>query len=292
MIGRGSDHSLPHPCAPVLHERYIRSANDHVRLAEKANGPIPSPVDFRYVWGVALEECRRAEPRARVINLETSVTRSEAFEPKGINYRVSPENASCLTEAGVDCCVLANNHVLDWSQAGLIDTLNALDRLRIKTAGAGRNLDQAEAPAIVEIPDEGRVLVLAFASPTSGTPSPLAAAAGRLGVNVLASLSEAAAGCIARRLAQIRRPGDVVVASIHWGPNWTYAIPEDQRRFAHALIDEAAVSVVHGHSSHHAKAIEVDRDRLLLFGCGDFLNDYEGIAGFEEFSLMYFAPFL
>jgi poly-gamma-glutamate synthesis protein (capsule biosynthesis protein) len=53
------------------------------------------------------------------------------------------------------------------------------------------------------------------------------------------------------------------------------------------------VSVVHGHSSHHAKAIEVYHDRLILYGCGDFLNDYEGIAGYEEFrgdpSLMYFA---
>ena len=49
---------------------------------------------------------------------------------------------------------------------------------------------------------------------------------------------------------------------------------------------------MHGHSSHHAKAIEIHHDRLILYGCGDFLNDYEGIRGYEEFrgdlAIMYF----
>ena len=80
---------------------------------------------------------------------------------------------------------------------------------------------------------------------------------------------------------------------MHWGPNWGYGIPDEQRSFAHALIDRADVSVIHGHSSHHPKAIEVYRNRLILYGCGDFLNDYEGISGYEEFRddlvLMYFA---
>ncbi len=293
MTGRGVDQALPYPCPPIIHERYMDSAVGYLRLAEEANGPIPALVGSAYIWGAALDEWRRAEPRARVVNLETSITRSDAFEPKGINYRMSPENASCLIEAGVDCCVLANNHVLDWGQAGLVDTLDALDHLRIKTAGAGRNLAEANAPAIVEVPDGGRLLVLAFASPTSGVPRHWAADARTPGVNLLPSLSEAAVGAIAERLAEIRRPRDVVVASLHWGPNWGYSIPEGQRRFAHALIDEAQVSVVHGHSSHHPKAIEVYHDRLILYGCGDFLNDYEGIAGYEEYrgdlSLMYFA---
>ena len=293
MTGRGIDQALPHPCSPILHEGYVHSAVDYLRLAERANGPVPRPADFAYVWGACLDEWLSARPHARIVNLETSITRSDAFEPKGINYRMSPENAPCLTAAGLDCCVLANNHVLDWGRAGLIDTLDALERLRIKTAGAGRNLAEAKAPAIFEIPGEGRLIVLALASETSGVPRHWAADAGRAGVNLLSSLSEATVGSIVDELAEIRRPRDVVVVSIHWGPNWGYQAPTDQRRFAHALIEEAGVSIVHGHSSHHAKAIEVYKDRLILYGCGDFLNDYEGIAGFEEFrgdlSLMYFA---
>jgi hypothetical protein len=77
--------------------------------------------------------------------------------PKGISYRMSPENAGCLAAAGVDCCVLGNNHMLDWGRAGLCDTLATLEHLRIKTAGAGRDAAQASAPAILEISDEQRV---------------------------------------------------------------------------------------------------------------------------------------
>jgi poly-gamma-glutamate synthesis protein (capsule biosynthesis protein) len=84
----------------------------------------------------------------------------------------------------------------------------------------------------------------------------------------------------------------VTIASIHWGENWGYDISDEQRRFAHLIIEDG-IDVVHGHSSHHIKTVEVYRDRLILYGCGDFVNDYEGIGGYEEFrsdlSLMYLA---
>ena len=64
------------------------------------------------------------------------------------------------------------------------------------------------------------------------------------------------------------------------------------RQFAHDLIDKAAIDVVYGHSSHHIKGLEVYHGKLILYGCGDFINDYEGIAGYETFrddlTLMYF----
>ncbi len=72
------------------------------------------------------------------------------------------------------------------------------------------------------------------------------------------------------------------MVSIHWGPNWGYDVPPDRRRFARALIDEAGVDIVHGHSSHHPIGVEVYRDGLILYGCGDLINDYEGIGGHEE----------
>ena len=85
----------------------------------------------------------------------------------------------------------------------------------------------------------------------------------------------------------MKRPGTIVVASLHWGGNWDYHVPTSQRVFAHRLIDEAGVDVVHGHSSHHPKAIEVYRGRLVLYGCGDLLNDYEGFP--RDLALMYFV---
>jgi hypothetical protein len=73
------------------------------------------------------------------------------------------------------------------------------------------------------------------------------------------------------------------VASIHWGSNWGYEISPEQRDFAHRLVESETVDIVHGHSSHHPRGIEVHRRRPILYGCGDFVNDYEGIRGQEEF---------
>ena len=291
MTGRGIDQIMAHPCDPRLHEPYVQSALDYVRLAEQANGPIPGPVAPSYIWGDALEAGRRAAPDVRVGNFETSVTRSDAWLPKGINYRMSPQNAECLRAAGFDCCTLANNHVLDWGPDGLVDTLETLKRLGIRTAGAGRDQTEAAAPAILDVQGKGRVLVFAYACADSGVPHGWAAAAGRPGVNLI-GLSSADADAAAAWIGRHRRPGDVVVVSIHWGANWGYAVSDARRRFAQALIDRAGASIVHGHSSHHPLGTEVHRSRLILYGCGDFINDYEGIGGNTQFrpdlSLMYF----
>jgi len=293
MTGRGIDQILPHPSDPVLHESYMQSAADYVDLAETANGPIPRGVEPAYVWGAALDEFDRMQPDARIVNLETSITRSEDYALKGINYRMNPDNADILPAAGIDCCVLGNNHVLDWGRSGLIDTLTTLERLQIKIAGAGRNLAQAGAPAALAIPQRRRVLVFSLACASSGTPRSWAAASDVPGVNFLSSISDAGAGQVAAAIKRMARPDDLIVVSVHWGPNWGYEIPDGQRNFAHALIDQAEVAIIHGHSSHHPKAIEVYRGRLVLYGCGDFLDDYEGISGYEQYRddlvLMYFA---
>ncbi len=283
MTGRGIDQVLPHPCSPALHESYAESAIDYVRLAEAANGPIPRGVDPSYVWGAALNEFDRMRPDARIINLETSITRSEDYAPKGINYRMSPENAAVLKAAAIDCCVLGNNHILDWGDRGLLDTLATLRRLQIKTAGAGQDLAEAGAPAALDIAGNGRVLLFSFVDVTSGAPPRWGATTERPGVNLLGGISEASARGIADAVAHIERPGDLVIVSVHWGPNWGYDVPHEQRGFAHALVDNANISIVYGHSSHHPKAIEVYHDRLILYGCGDFLNDYEGIKGYEKY---------
>lgn len=293
MTGRGIDQIMPFPSDPRLYEDYLTSALDYVALAEERVGPIPRAAGFSYIWGEALDELDRVQPDARIINLETSITTSEEPEPKGINYRMNPANAPCLTAAKIDCCVLANNHVLDWSVAGLRETLETLSANKLKSAGAGRDLAEAAAPAIIDVGGDRRVIVFSFGSATSGIPPEWGAARDRPGVNLLDDLSDHTVARIAASVRAIKRPGDIVVASIHWGGNWGYEIPRDQRAFAHGLIDQGGVHVVHGHSSHHPKAIEIYSNKPILYGCGDFLNDYEGIPGYERFwsdlALMFFV---
>lgn len=293
MTGRGIDQILPHPGAPELHEAYAGSALEYVALGERRYGRIDKPVDFAYVWGAAIAELTRRQPGARFVNLETAVTTSSAAWPgKGIHYRMHPANAAVLSAAGIDACTLANNHVLDWGPAGLDETLRTLQRKGIRHAGAGRDQAAAAAPAAITIGPAQRVLVFGACTADSGVWPEFAATASRGGVNLLPDLSPDTSAAIAREVKRARRAGDLVVVSIHWGDNWGYAVARDERAFAHRLIDEAGVDVVHGHSSHHAKGIEVYRGRLVLYGCGDFVNDYEGIGGHEAYRadlrLMYF----
>jgi len=293
MTGRGIDQVLPHPCDPQIHEHYMKSALGYLKIAEEVNGPIPIPVDFSYIWGDALGELDCKAPDLRIINLETSVTTSDDFWPrKGINYRMHPDNTPAISAASIDCCVLANNHVLDWGYPGLEETLDTLREAGLQISGAGRNLEQARTPAIFDLGEKGRVIVFSLASETSGVPSAWAATHDKAGVNFINDFSPASANRIADQVRALKQPDDIVVLSIHWGSNWGYEVPFDQREFAHQLIDQAAIDVIHGHSSHHPRGIEVYKNKPIIYGCGDFINDYEGISGHESYrgdlSLMYF----
>lgn len=282
MLGRGLDQALLHPGAPVLHEGYVRDARHYVELAEQVAGPISRPLDYRDPWGVALEILERLAPDARIINLETAVTTStHAWPGKGVHYRMHPHNLPAITAAGVDVCVLANNHVLDWGREGLAETLDTLEGGGLKTAGAGRDLRAAQAPAVVERAS-GRILVFGMGSLSSGIPWDWGAGAERPGVHLVDETETATIESLRRLVDAHVRPGDLVVASIHWGPNWGSAVSDEQVVFARGLVEQAGVHVVHGHSSHHVKALEVHQGCPIMYGCGDLIDDYEGIPGHEE----------
>jgi hypothetical protein len=92
-------------------------------------------------------------PDTRVINLETSVTRSAGFAAgKPVHYRMSPGNVPAVTVVRPDARALANNHVLDFGRAGLLDTLDVLAGAGLRAVGAGRDLAQARQPAAVPVP--------------------------------------------------------------------------------------------------------------------------------------------
>lgn len=283
MLGRGIDQILPHPGDPALREAHLRDARAYVELAERANGPVPRPAPFAWPWGDSMRVLDEVAPDVRVMNLETSVTRSNEFAPgKGVHYRMSPANLPCLAAARPDACALANNHVLDFGRRGLDETRDSLAAAGLRAVGAGHDIAAARQPAVVPVDGGGRVLVFSLGVGSSGIPASWAATSERSGVDLVPTLSDAAADGFVDRLQGQKRAGDIVVASIHWGSNWGYDIFRDEVRFAHRLID-GGVDVVHGHSSHHPRPIEVYRDKLVLYGCGDLIDDYEGITGHEEF---------
>ncbi|MFP4114285.1 MAG: CapA family protein [Spirochaetota bacterium] len=302
MLGRGIDQIQRQSVPPELREPAVSDARDYVRLAERASGPIPRDVDPDYVWGDAAQTLREFAPHAFVLNLETSFTRSDFFDPtKGIHYRAHPDNVRILTSVADPICAVANNHVLDLGEEGLEETLTTLSHASVPHCGAGKNSPQARRPAMVEVADrrdsrrgvlteecaehDARtcVVVLSCCVFTSGVAPGWGAGPDRPGVFLLDRLDADAVRSLRDLADRHRSAGDAVVVSIHWGGNWGYAVHPEEVEFAHALVDEGVADVVHGHSSHHARPFEVYRGKPIFYGCGDLINDYEGIRGHETY---------
>jgi poly-gamma-glutamate synthesis protein (capsule biosynthesis protein) len=163
----------------------------------------------------------------------------------------------------------------------LEETLDALAAAAVGTTGAGRDADEARRPVTVAT-GVGKITVFSVGMPSSGVPARWAATDERPGVYVVGRASDAAVADLLERVRQAKHRGDVVVVSIHWGSNWGYRVPASDVRFAHLLID-GGVDVLFGHSSHHPRPIETYQGKLVLYGCGDLLDDYEGIAGYETY---------
>ena len=293
MTGRGVDQILPQPGNPALRESVVTDARTYVTLAERVSGQIRRPVPLAWPWGEALSVLDELKPDVRLLNLETAVTTGGDFAPgKAVHYRMNPANAGCLTAIRPDVCVLANNHVLDFGPGGLAESLRTLSEFGIRYVGAGLDVHEAQRPAASDLASGGRVLTVAAGMKSSGVPPHWAATADQSGVAYVGDLSERSAVELAHRALAAKRRGDVTVVSLHWGSNWGYDVDASQVRFAHRLID-AGVDVVYGHSSHHPRPIEVYRGKLILYGCGDLVNDYEGIRPFrafrDELRLLYFA---
>ncbi len=340
MTGRGIDQILRRPSEPTIYEPVVRDARDYVALAERVHGPIDRGVDDSYVWGDAIDVWREYGCDLCVMNLETSITRSgRPWPDKGIHYRMHPANARVLRLPGeampgsesresAICYTLANNHVMDFGHAGLLETLDVLDEAGCGHSGAGRSAEEAAKPFRTELlhseprnpgndkpPGGGPGTASVFGVGVGDSGIPAAWAAGmsagstmretegpqrRLdsvdsgaGVHLIRRLNRKSIAREVDRIASLRRDNEPAVVSVHWGGNWGWDVPPAHRAFAHALIDGAGVSVVHGHSSHHVKCFEVYHGGLILYGAGDFITDYEGIPGHDAYrpdlSLMYFA---
>jgi poly-gamma-glutamate capsule biosynthesis protein CapA/YwtB (metallophosphatase superfamily) len=299
MLGRGIDAILPYHVDGTLHESYMKHARGYVDLAIRQNGQLPSDeIKERgsdYIWG-DLVETFNTIPDIMIINLETSLTTSNDYaKGKGINYRAHPLNVASLKILGLNSIVtLANNHVLDWGVSGLKETIKTLNEAQIKHAGAGNSFDEATRPVAVEIKGKN-IAVVAVGLPSAGVPMQWRASNGKSGVYVKDYESSSNARDLMNAFNKAVGDEVIKIVSCHMGPNWHLGIPEDWRRFAHTLIDHGADFVV-AHSSHHVKGIEVYRNKMISYGLGDFLNDYEGMCIYYvisfALSLMYYIDIM
>jgi len=224
------------------------------------------------VWGDVLPLFLAAD--LRLINLECVIsTRGKMWRPrtKPFHFRAHPRAIDVLRAARIDCVTLANNHVLDYGPAALAECLALLVQAGIRHAGAGRNLSEAVAPALLETAI-GPLAVIAL---TDNEPS-WEATADRTGVQFVAydarGLLEPYRSRLSHLIAATRREAAVVIISAHVGPNWG-APAAAMRALAHELIDLGA-DLYWGHSNHTPQGIEVYRNKPILYATGDFIDDY------------------
>lgn len=223
-----------------------------------------------HIWGDMGPQLRKAD--LTVANLECVLaTSGQPFEPRRTYYfRADPDLAgAALLAAGIDVVSLANNHVLDYGPDALQETLKRLDDLKIHHAGAGVRLGEASAPGFLQVGD----VRMAFFSAADHF-ADYAAEPGKPGIHLIAiDARDTENDPLWTAVQNARAKADLVIYSLHWGPNLRQHPTEEFVAFAHRLID-AGVDIVHGHSAHVFQGIEWYRQGLILYDTGDLMDDY------------------
>ncbi|WP_324758819.1 CapA family protein [Haloarcula sp. GH36] len=235
------------------------------------------------VWGPTIDRLRALD--GLVLNLECCVSdRGQRTPGRGFYFRAEPEWAvPALDAAGTTVAGVANNHLLDFGPQALRDTVTHLEAAGIATAGAGSDRTAAFAPATVTV---GGIEIAVVALTDQ---APLYAARGNSPGTAFTTLSTddpLSKRRVDAALARARdRDPDLLVATLHWGPNWEVRPSEGQQRVARWLIDRG-VDVVHGHSAHVIQGIETYRGRPIIYDAGDYVDDYlvkEGLHNDRSF---------
>ncbi|MGF1624906.1 MAG: CapA family protein [Alphaproteobacteria bacterium] len=239
-----------------------------------------------WVWGDVLPEMAACD--AVIGNLECPITeharRWRWGVTKAFHFRARPRAVDVLRAGNLRAVNLANNHMLDHGRQGLADTLDFLDRGGIAHCGAGLDAERAAAPAVFAAGG----LRIGMLGVTDNVPE-FGAGANRPGTNMRKiGPDRPLVGELTARIEALRSQGvDLVVLSLHWGPNFRVQPPARFRAFAHAMIDRG-VDIVHGHSAHITQAVEAYRDRLILYDTGDFICDYWRFPGHQNLWSFFF----
>ena len=218
---------------------------------------------YRYPWGDMLDILGGTD--LNLVNLETTLTRSTQMVSKVFNFKAHPDRVKCLVEAKIDVCTLANNHILDFEIEGMIETIKMLDQKGIAHVGAGRSLDEARQPLIITRKDITIGIIGCTDNEPSWTAGPDTPGTHYVSVDAPDELKE--------QVKRVNTAVDILILSIHWGPNMREKPSRAFIQFAHQMID-AGVDIFHGHSAHIFQGIEVYKNRLILYDTGDFVDDY------------------
>jgi len=213
-------------------------------------------------------------------NLESAVSGPHPEWPwKAYRFRLEPQllkRALRLSGAGLGqaklALSLANNHSLDFGREGLKETLSALNSLGLSAAGAGLNAEGAWSPAKLII--KGQRVGLLSVTDHCGCLDMCGwlATEERAGL-AYAYLSGGEWGPLLEATRRLRSRSELVIVSLHSGPNYLDSVPSWQVALGRSLVD-AGATIVLMHSAHHVLPFERYGEGLIFYALGDLVNDY------------------
>jgi poly-gamma-glutamate capsule biosynthesis protein CapA/YwtB (metallophosphatase superfamily) len=219
------------------------------------------------------------------VNLETAVTGRGTPQPKTYHFRTNPEAFTALRDGGVDLVTMANNHVLDYGQRGLADTLAAARSARFPYVGIGTNAAAAWAPYVTTI--NGVKIAIIGVSQVAELASSWVATRSRPG--------EANAINVPRTLAAVRaarRLAPVVIVFMHWGTEGQ-ACPDPNQMSLAPKLAAAGASIIIGAHAHMLQGSGWLGHTFVAYGMGNFLwweHSYSTATGVLELTLHPRAP--
>ncbi|MEN6313637.1 MAG: CapA family protein [Clostridiaceae bacterium] len=215
-------------------------------------------------------------------NLESPFTEStHCLDKKGkIVLKAKPEASKALTSAGFNLLSLSNNHMLDYYETGLFDTMKVLEENHISYAGGGKNLEEARKPAIIE-KNGLKIGLLAYTDMAelifAGNPYlSFAAKADKSG------LVPRKYETVREDIMKLRGQVDLLAVSLHWGTEDSFTVTPEQIEFARKLIDDGA-DIILGHHPHQFQGMEIYKGKPILYSMGNFLFDQNDPENMESF---------
>jgi poly-gamma-glutamate synthesis protein (capsule biosynthesis protein) len=219
------------------------------------------------------------------VNLETPVTSRGQPQPKTYHFATTPRAFTALRDAGVALVTVANNHILDYGQTGLADTLAAAKAARFPYVGAGVNAAAAWAPYVTTI--SGTKIAIVGVSQVAELASSWVATVHRPG--------EANAINLGQTLAAVRaakRRARIVIVFMHWGTEGTACPDQNQLSLAPKLA-AAGASIIIGAHAHMLQGSGWLGHTFVAYGMGNFLwweNSYSTATGVLKLTLHPDAP--
>ncbi len=193
-------------------------------------------------------------------------TSTDKLTGKLYNFKADPLTVDFLVDMGVDICGLANNHVYDYKAKSLTDTLDTITNAGMSYVGAGRNINEASEPFVLNVNGIKIAFVMASkAEKNRKTPEATDSAAG-----ILLCYDETK---FINAIKKADNNADLVIAVIHWGKENSEQLESDQYDIASRLINAGADAVIGGHS-HVIQGIDYYKGKPIFYSLGDYWFDY------------------